>query len=118
MTSLPEKGDGGLLKRVDSKADLLQKMGISGTTLRRGNRQIAGRPGEELLDAGEQADKVQRYFAAETLVTEPSSLTRPIIAIHMSMGGQNKNGEYVDPSLSEQEALAWWDAVVGSIRPR
>ena len=118
MNSLPEKGDGGLLKRVDSKAGLFQKFGISSTTLRRGKRQIAGRSGEELLDAGKHEGKIERLFTAETLVTEPSSITRPVIAISMTMGGQNKDGAYVDPSLSEKEALAWWDAIVGSIRPR
>jgi hypothetical protein len=118
MNSLPEKGDGGLLQRVDSKAGMLRLLDFSSSTLRRGKRPIAGRPGEELLDAGKDKGKVVRYFVVETLVTEPSSPARPVIAISMNMGGQNKDGEYVDPSLSEREALAWWDAIVGSIRLR
>jgi len=118
MNSLPEKGDGGLLQRVDSKAGMLRLLDFSSSTLRRGKRPIAGRPGEELLDTGKDKGKVVRYFVAETLVTEPSSPARPVIAISMNMGGQDKDGEYIDPSLSEREALAWWDAIVGSIRLR
>jgi len=120
MSSLPEKGDGGLLQRVAGKAGLLRMLDFSSTTLRKGKRQIAGRAGEELLDAGKEDGKVQRYFVAETLVTEPSSLNRPVIAITLSMGGQKdeRSNEPLDPSLSEKESLAWWDAIVGSIRPR
>ncbi len=119
MSSLPEKGDGGLLQRVAGKAGLLRMLDFSSTTLRKGKRQIAGRAGEELLDAGKEGGKVQRHFVAETLVTEPSSMNRPVIAISLSMGGlKDKNTDYLDPSLSEKESLAWWDAIVGSIRAR
>jgi len=120
MNSLTEKGDGGLLKRVSGKAGLLRALDFSSSTLRKGKRQIAGRAGEELLDSGKEDGKVQRYFVAETLVTEPSNMNRPIIAINMSAGGlKDKNtGDYLDPSLSEKETLAWWDAIVSSIRLR
>lgn len=118
MNSLTEKGDGGLLARVSGKAALLRALDFSSSTLRKGKRQIAGRPGEELLDSGKHEGKVQRYFVAESLITEPSSLNRPVIAISMSMGGQDPKGAYIDPSVSEKEALAWWDAIVGSIRMR
>lgn len=120
MNSLPEKGDGGLLHRVDGKAGLLRALDFSSSTLRRGKRQIAGRAGEELLDAGKGRGKVQRHFVAETLVTEPSKINRPVFAISMSIGGQQvkDSNDYLDPSLNEKESLAWWDAVVGSIRLR
>lgn len=120
MNSLPEKGDGGLLHRVDGKAGLLRALDFSSSTLRRGKRQIAGRAGEELLDAGKERGKVQRHFVAETLVTEPSKINRPVFAISMSIGGQQvrDSNDYLDPSLNEKESLAWWDAVVGSIRLR
>jgi len=118
MNSLTESGDGGLLHRVASKAGMLRMLDFSSSTLRRGKREIAGRAGEELLDSGKQEGKVQRHFVAETMVTEPSSPDRPVIAISMSMGGQDKGGAYIDPSLSEKEALAWWDAIISSIRRR
>lgn len=118
MNSLTESGDGGLLHRVDSKAGMLRMLDFSSSTLRRGKREIAGRAGEELLDSGKQEGKVQRHFVAETMVAQPSSPDRPVIAISMSMGGQDKAGAYIDPSLSEKEALAWWDAIVSSIRRR
>ncbi|UCV02622.1 T6SS immunity protein Tli4 family protein [Dechloromonas denitrificans] len=118
MNSLPEKGDGGLLKRVDGKADMLTKLGVSSTTLRRGKTTISGRPAEELLDQGKDNDKIVRLFSAETLITEPSTLVKPVLAVSMSMGGQIDGGPYVDASLSRDEALAWWDAIISSIRMR
>jgi hypothetical protein len=120
MNSLTESGDGGLLRRVDSKAGLLRMLDFSSSTLRRGKLLIAGRAGEELLDTGKERGKVQRYFVAETLVTEPSNMNRPVIAINMSVGGlqDKKNGAYLDPSLSEKETLAWWAAIISSIRMR
>lgn len=118
MDSLPAKGDGGLLQRVNENAGILGGLGLVWDTLRRGDREIANRAGEELLIAGKERGKVVRRFRAETLVTEPSNPQRPVIAITMGMGGQNADAEYIDSSLSEGEALAWWDAVVGSIRPR
>ncbi len=118
MNSLTERGDGGLLRRVDGKESMLRMLDFSSSTLRKGKREIAGRAGEELLDSGKQGGKLQRYYAAETLVTEPSTLERPVIAISMSMGGQDNDGAYIDPSLSEKESLILWDAIVGSIRRR
>lgn len=120
MNSLTEKGDGGLLARVSGKAALLRALDFSSTTLRKGKRQIAGRPGEELLDSGKQDGKVQRYFTAETLITEPSNIGRPVIAINMSVGGEQdkQTNAYLDPSLTEKESLAWWDAIVDSLRAR
>lgn len=120
MNSLTEKGDGGLLARVSGKAALLRALDFSSTTLRKGKRQMAGRPGEELLDSGKQDGKVQRYFVAETLITEPSNINRPVIAINMSVGGRQdkETNAYLDPSLTEKESLAWWDAIVDSLRAR
>lgn len=120
MNSLTEKGDGGLLKRVSGKASLLRALDFSSTTLRKGKRKIAGRPGEELLDSGKQDGKVHRYFVAETLITEPSNMNRPVVAINMSVGGlqDKQTNAYLDPSLTEKESLAWWDAIVDSLRAR
>ncbi|HLO65273.1 MAG TPA: T6SS immunity protein Tli4 family protein [Azonexus sp.] len=120
MNSLTEKGDGGLLARVSGKAGLLRALDFSSKPLRKGKRQMAGRPGEELLDSGKQDGKVQRYFVAETLITEPSNLNRPVIAINMSVGGlqDKQTNAYLDPSLTEKESIAWWDAIVDSLRAR
>lgn len=120
MNSLVEKGDGGLLARVSGKAALLRALDFSSTTLRKGKRQMAGRPGEELLDSGKQDGKVQYHFVAETLVTEPSNMNRPVIAINMSVGGRQdkQTNAYLEPSLTERESLAWWDTIVDSLRAR
>jgi hypothetical protein len=79
---------------------------------------LAGRPAEELVDAGQERGKTVRVFDAETLLTKPSSFAEPQIHVDMRMGGQIPGGEYIDPSFSEAEGLKIWDTVISSIRRR
>jgi Tle cognate immunity protein 4 C-terminal domain len=118
MNSLVAKSDGGLLKRWDGNAGLLNKLDFQSSTLRRGKVAIAGLPSEELLSKGKEKGHEVRSFAAETLLSKPASFAAPLLAISMSMGGQVSGDDYRDASLSEREALALWDAIVRSIRPR
>ncbi len=76
--------------------------------------------GEELLDSGKRDGKVRRYFVAETLITEPSNISRPVIAINMSVGGcqDEQTNAYRDPSLTKKESLTCWDAIFDSLRAR
>jgi len=57
-------------------------------------------------------------LTAEALLRKPATFIEPSFAISMTMGGQLLSGEYVDASLSEQEAVAMWDAIIKSIRVR
>jgi len=119
INSMIAKSDGGLLKRVAEKAGMLEKLGVLTTTLRRGKVVIAGRPGEELLDAGAERGKAVRVFAAETVLNKPSTFAEPLLHLSLNTGGQLPvSAEYVDASLSEKENLALWDAIIKSIRLR
>lgn len=117
MNSLVAKSDGGLLKRWDDQAGLLQKLGFESTTLRRGRVSLGAMPGEELLSEGKDHDRVVRGFNAESLLLQPATFTTPSLAIEMRMGGQVGHA-YRDASLSKEAALALWDAIVKSIRLR
>ena len=122
INSMLAETDGGLLKRVDSKAGVLAKLGGMASTLRRGKVSIAGRPAEELIDEIKEEDKTVRLFVAETLLTKPSTFAEPRIHIEMSQGGQIQTGPnesaYIDPSISKKDSLAMWDAIIKSIRLR
>lgn len=122
FNSLLAETDGGLLKRVDSKAGVLAKLGAAGSTVRRGGVDIAGRRAEELVDEDKEEGKKIRLFVAETSMTSASTLSEPRVHVEMSLGGRIKAAEnqsvYVDPSLGREESLAVWDAILRSIRLR
>lgn len=118
INSLLAKSDGGLLKRIDSKADMLAKLDFKSDTLRRGKTTIAGQPSEELLSKGEERGHTVRGFTAESLLLTPATFSAPSIAITMNMGGLLDGGKYYNASMTEPEAIALWDAIVKSIRLR
>lgn len=118
MNSMLAKSDGGLLKRWDSKAGMLNKLDFQSSTLRRGTVAVGGMPGEELLSKGKEHGHVVRGFTAEALQTKPATFSTPSLAISMNMGGQLESSDYVDASWSDEGAMAIWDAIVKSIRPR
>ena len=118
MNSMLAKSDGGLLKRWDSKAGMLNKLDFHSTTLRRGKVAVGGMPGEELLNKGKEQGHVVRSFTAEALQTKPATFATPSLAISMNMGGQLESSDYVDASWSDDGAMAIWDAIIKSIRLR
>ena len=123
INSLLAETDGGLLARVDSKAAIIKKLGGNATILRRGKIAIADRPAEELADEDKgQEETIRRHFAAETLLSKPSTFAEPQIYVRMYLGGQIETGKnqfaYIDPSINKKDSLALWDAIVKSIRPR
>ena len=116
--SLLAESDGGLLARTSREKGRLEKAGFTSDTIRRGKITIVGRPGEELLIKGMDHGKAVRLFVSEPLLLKPATFSEPSFAINMKMGGQRGSPEYVDASMSEQEAVAIWDAIVKSIRIR
>ena len=122
VNSLLAETDGGLLKRVQSKAGMLTALGSTGSTVRSGKVTIAGRVAEELVNEEQTEGKTMRLFVAETLLNSPSTKAEPRIHIEMSLGGQVQTGSnqstLVDPSIARSESLALWDAIVKSIRLR
>ena len=123
INSLLAETDGGLFARVDSKADIIKQLGGNATILRRGKITIAGRPAEELANEDKgQEETIRRRFAAETLLSKPSTFAEPQIYVRMYLGGQIETGKnqfaYIDPSINKKDSLALWDAIIKSIRLR
>ena len=116
--SLLAESDGGLLARMSREQSRLDRIGFTSDTLRRGKIMIANRPGEELLIKGKEHEKVVRLFVSEPLLLKPATFQEPSFAINMKMGGQRGSPEYVDASMSDNDAIAMWDAIVKSIRVR
>jgi Tle cognate immunity protein 4 C-terminal domain len=116
MNSLIQNFDGSLLKRWSSKSSGFGAAGFSVGVLRQRAITMAGAKAEELLTDGREHGKIRRDFDAET-VPSPFSKLSPQIRLGLRMGGQVGH-EYVDPSISESESMALWDALIGSITLR
>jgi hypothetical protein len=109
--------DGGLLKRVDSNAALLATMGFRSSVLRRGTTTLGGAPAEEILETGKDRDKTVRSFMGEVVLKTPATFAKPLLTLVCKMGGQVAS-EYVEPTLSDKDSVALWDAVRSSVRLR
>lgn len=112
---------------LSSKPDMLKKGSIG----------IGGMNGEQVLMRFDEDGLIMHSFRARSLRKDPS-LTRPSISISLETGGDVSSrsshdllayGEdgalpdgdsprTVSSSLSDEEAIALWDAVIRSIRPR
>lgn len=107
----------GLLERsrsADNGLSFSQRMRIS--TLRASPREIAGLPGEELIERFVEENNVQVHsFWWEAKGTEDNVLS-PHFVLRMNTG---KSGpEQVPSSLSDAAALGLWDKLSSSIRLR
>jgi len=107
-----------LLQRgADINAMLKQN---EGRTIRKGRVDLSGMETEEWLTSGLTYAHIQgHYFALEANSREGSAKT-PLVTLDMDNGGLPLKGE--DPpqkaSLTEGEAVALWDAVSRTLRPR
>ena len=108
-----------LLKRVDSKMGMLEKIGVVSKTVRRGAIQMGGMKAEEYLTTVDVYDIDSVLFNAETIRPNPA-FARPKIALTLQTGGfTSPNLESAKPpQWSTDEAVGVWDAVVKSVRLR
>jgi uncharacterized protein involved in tellurium resistance len=98
---------------------MLANLATHTRTLRSGNREVAGMPGEELLIRVKADDVIAYHFIWEYQgrnddVDGPISLTYPNTRFELRIGG-GKTGENATSQtsvLTEKEALALWDALL------
>ncbi|WP_439668585.1 T6SS immunity protein Tli4 family protein [Cupriavidus necator] len=110
--------DEGLLARVEGRmegAPLAMRLALH--TLRKGKRKVAGMEAEELLEHFKEKGYRMQGFTMETRRSSPAYM-QPQMSLELTGGGQISGADYVDSSLSNDEALELWDKVVSSIRPR
>ncbi len=119
MNTIVAEPQESLLTRWDKKSGLLASIGSAdATTFRRGEILLGGRRAEQLLILGRDRGRKVRRFAAETLLTSPSTPIAPLIALNLSMGGQVGDLDSVDASMTDAEAVAFWESLVRSFRTR
>jgi len=119
--SLREKAeDEGLIGRTTRRtAEFLTPIGMKFDFIRKGKVAIGGRPGEEQGYKYVENDVQHFNFMAEILQDKSATFEEPVISIELTMGGRRPSGgEYFGSPMNERDALALWDAIVKSIRPR
>ncbi len=104
---------------VDREASILEEAGArlmsSVSTLRKRRFEIAGLPAQEWsVEVTDHRPELQ--FATE-IIGAVNDNAHPRISLSMQVGGSKASG-YMTPSLTTGEALALWDAVTRTLRPR
>lgn len=109
-----------LLDRMSGPNSLLSIFDARNDVLRKRELKVAGMRAQEWLGSvklGENRTKKQFGFALETMRASPSQAA-PRIHIGMDSGQNDAHGNKHENSMSDEEATAFWDALVKSIRPR
>lgn len=109
-----------LLQRVSGPNSLLEQVDVRPTVLRKRQFDVIGMNAQEWLGSvrlGENRDKKQLGFAFETRRAKPGP-GAPRIHIELDTGKQDRNGVERPNSLSDEAAIALWDSIVSSIRPK
>ncbi len=90
--------------------------------LRKGTPSLAGMEGQEWLARFTDEHDVKNLSFAAWSNRENPALIRLSLSISLDTGGQLPRGpnagKYVDSSLTPDEGVALWDAIIGSIRLR
>lgn len=114
-------------KLLDRVSGLKQALGslISHThTLRSRERPLAGMDGQELLlkinlNGTDAYDFMWEFKGVLSPDGEPMRVITPHARLELSIGEQkDTNAEYVGSTLSEEEAIELWDAILNSFRLR
>jgi len=111
------KRDEPLLDRMGGVVNSLGNLASHVHVLRKGERTVAGYPGQEYLFTAPNGGGTPAHnFVWET--QGEGTLEDPVVIIQMETGTQDGKGNPQKSSLSNEEALALWDRIVSTFRVR
>jgi hypothetical protein len=120
-TTVTKLGEPSLLQRIDGSRvwEAYKDVVSQVRTLRRGQRTINGRAGEEFLvtiptDGGYRLHQ----FHWEAQGAEVGNGLQPTLTVELESGMTRENGVPVRPRLTDEQAVALFDAVTNSVRLR
>lgn len=116
VTGNPDKP---LLSRVPLVPSMLLSVLNGTSTLRRRDRNIGPIKGQELLVRANENGKRSYEFLWESQ-GKADSIEFPFMSLQLSTSAEtDAKGEVIDaPFANDEEALAFWDAILGSLRLR
>jgi hypothetical protein len=86
-------------------------------TLKKGKLTLGGMPAEEMLTVTDRNGKHTQLFVAETSPADPS-LATPKLRFELLAGRADGGSADHSSSLTDNEAVALWDAILKTLRPR
>ncbi len=86
------------------------------TVIRSGDLMLGGIPAQEKLVKVVE-NRVEYHFAVESRPKEPS-LAHESVNMSLTTGKQLPDARYVDSTLTQDEAVYLWDAILKTLRPR
>ena len=107
-----------LLLRMAGPGSLLDLFHVGHTVLRAGERTVAGMRAQEWLgwtNLGRGGDEKTFKFVSETM-RPVGTRNKPLIAVTFDSAQKLENGTETKTNLSDKEAMALWDKILGSIR--
>lgn len=116
--------DDKLLDRVSGLKQALGNLVSHTRTLRSRERPLAGMNGQELLlklnlNGTDAYDFIWEFKGVPSPDGEPMHVTTPHARLELSVGDQkDAKAAYVGSTLSEEEAIELWDAILNSFRLR
>ena len=119
MSYVTGNPDRELLRRASTIPPGYEEVAAQMQTLRRGNRNLGQVKGQELLVRGDGDGKKAYEFLWESQ-GQADSLEYPFVSLQLSTTGESDaEGEVIDaPFDSNEEAMALWDEILGSLRLR
>jgi hypothetical protein len=86
------------------------------TVIRSGDLMLGGIPAQEKLVKVVE-NRVEYHFAVESRPKEPS-LAHESVNMSLTTGKQLPDARYIDSTLTQDEVVYLWDAIIKSLRPR
>lgn len=119
MSYVTGNPDRELLRRTSTIPPGYEEVAARMQTLRRGRRNLGQVRGQELLVRGDGEGKKAYEFLWESQ-GQADSLEYPFLSLQLSTTGESDaDGEVIDaPFGSNEEAMAVWDEILGSLRLR
>ena len=87
-------------------------------TLRKGKRDVANFTGQEIVELVNHGEPDELFLAAWEFPGEVKSVTRPSINISMDYSREANAAVSGARTISEEELIAFWDALLASLRLR
>ena len=119
MSYVTGNPDSELLRRTSTIPPGYEEVAARMRILRRGNRDAGNAMGQELLVRGDGEGKKAYEFLWESQ-GQADSLEYPFLSLQLSTTGESdEKGEVIDaPFASDEEAMALWDSILGTLRLR
>jgi hypothetical protein len=114
MTAIQPNSSPSLIERIEGQNSLFKHFGVSPGTIKKGSTLLGGMQAEEWLGKNTEDGNIEYNFVAESARPNPG-FAHPLIKLEMEYSTPGQSDSVL---LTEEEAIALWNAVIKTVRPR